>query len=58
MLIFIARMRTDRRYGLPMSELISEGNGGGQPLRSGARLRFATYAIWWIKAAAATNKAE
>jgi RNA polymerase sigma-32 factor len=44
-----------RRYGLPTSELISEGNIG--LLRAIERfdpnkgVRFSTYAIWWIKAA-------
>jgi RNA polymerase sigma-32 factor len=44
-----------RGYGLPVSELISEGNLGlmqavkrFDPEKS---FRFATYAIWWIKAA-------
>ncbi len=44
-----------RGYGLPMSELISEGNIG---LMQGVRkfepdrgFRLATYAMWWIKAA-------
>jgi RNA polymerase sigma-32 factor len=44
-----------RRYGLPMSELVSEGNVGlmlavnrFEPDRG---CRFATYAKWWIKAA-------
>jgi RNA polymerase sigma-32 factor len=43
-----------RGYGLPMSEIISEGNVGlmqavnrFEPERG---FRFATYAIWWIKA--------
>jgi len=44
-----------RGYGLPVSELISEGNVGlmhavnrFEPDRG---CRFATYAVWWIKAA-------
>jgi RNA polymerase sigma-32 factor len=44
-----------RGYGLPMSELISEGNLG---LMQAVKrfdpekgFRFSTYAIWWIKAA-------
>src|SRR6201997_116012 len=43
-----------RGYGLPMSEIISEGNVGlmqalkrFEPERG---FRFATYAMWWIKA--------
>src|ERR1700674_3188616 len=43
-----------RGYGLPLSEIISEGNVGlmqainrFEPERG---FRFATYAIWWIKA--------
>ena len=44
-----------RRYGLPTSDLISEGNIG--LLQASKRfdpdkgVRFSTYAIWWIKAA-------
>ena len=44
----------NRRYGLPMSEIISEGNVGlmqalkrFEPERG---FRIATYAMWWIKA--------
>jgi RNA polymerase sigma-32 factor len=47
-----------RRYGLPTSDLISEGNIGllqaikrFDPDRG---VRFSTYAIWWIKAAIKT----
>ena len=44
-----------RRYGLPISDLISEGNIG--LMRAVRRFdpdkgaRFSTYAVWWIKAA-------
>ena len=44
-----------RRYGLPISDLISEGNVG--LMRAVRRFdpdkgaRFSTYALWWIKAA-------
>ena len=44
-----------RRYGLPISDLISEGNIG--LMRAVRRFdpdkgaRFSTYALWWIKAA-------
>jgi RNA polymerase sigma-32 factor len=44
-----------RRYGLPTSDLISEGNIGlMQAIKRfdpHKGVRFATYAIWWIKAA-------
>ncbi|MET0536802.1 MAG: RNA polymerase sigma factor RpoH [Xanthobacteraceae bacterium] len=44
-----------RGYGLPMSELISEGNLGlmqaVKRFDSEKGFRFSTYAIWWIKAA-------
>jgi len=47
--------RSYRGYGLPISELVSEGNigliqavKGFDPERG---LRFSTYAIWWIRAA-------
>src|SRR6202790_2974558 len=50
-----AKIATNYRgYGLPLSEIISEGNVGlmqainrFEPERG---FRFATYAIWWIKA--------
>jgi RNA polymerase sigma-32 factor len=52
----VTRIAMDYRgYGLPISELISEGNVG---LMQAAKrfdpqqgFRFATYAMWWIKAA-------
>jgi RNA polymerase sigma-32 factor len=52
----VTRIATGYRgYGLPISELISEGNVG---LMQAAKrfdpqqgFRFATYAMWWIKAA-------
>ena len=44
-----------RGYGLPISEVISEGNVGlmqaVQRLEPEKGFRFATYAMWWIKAA-------
>ncbi len=44
-----------RRYGLPTSDLISEGNIGLlqaiQRFDPDKGIRFSTYAIWWIKAA-------
>ncbi len=44
-----------RGYGLPISELISEGNVGlmhaVRRFEPDKGFRFATYAVWWIKAA-------
>ncbi len=46
---------TYRRYGLPMSDIISEANLGlMQAVKKfdlSKKVRLATYAIWWIKAA-------
>lgn len=46
---------TYRRYGLPMSDVISEANLGlMQAVKKfdvNKKVRLATYAIWWIKAA-------
>jgi len=46
---------TYRRYGLPMSDVISEANLGlmqaVKKFDSNKKVRLATYAIWWIKAA-------
>src|SRR4026207_2170851 len=43
-----------RGYGLPISEVISEGNvglmQGGKRLEPDKGCRLATYAMWWIKA--------
>jgi RNA polymerase sigma-32 factor len=43
-----------RGYGLPISELVSEGNIGlvraAQRFEPERGLRFSTYAIWWIRA--------
>src|SRR5580700_1872744 len=38
-----------RGYGLPIAEVISEGNVG--LMQADKRFRLATYAMWWIKAA-------
>src|SRR5436189_3641878 len=47
--------RDYRGYGLPISEAISEGNGGlmqaVKRFEPEKGFRLATYAIWWIKAA-------
>src|SRR6202041_657509 len=47
--------RDYRGYGLPISEAISEGNGGlmqaVERFEPEQGFRFATYAVWWIKAA-------
>src|SRR3954454_23982714 len=44
-----------RGYGLPISEVISEGNVGlmqaVERFEPEKGFRFATYAVWWIKAA-------
>ena len=46
---------TYRRYGLPMSDVISEANIGlmqaVKKFDTNKKVRLATYAIWWIKAA-------
>src|SRR6266852_2071980 len=47
--------RDYRGYGLPISEVISEGNVGlmqaVERFEPEKGFRFATYAVWWIKAA-------
>src|SRR2546429_3530382 len=47
--------RDHRGYGLPISEAISEGNVGlmqaVERFEPEKGFRFATYAVWWIKAA-------
>lgn len=47
--------RDYRGYGLPISEAISEGNVGlmqaAERFEPEKGFRFATYAVWWIKAA-------
>ena len=44
-----------RGYGLPISEVVSEGNVGlvqaVKAVRTEKGFRFSTYAMWWIKAA-------
>jgi RNA polymerase sigma-32 factor len=52
----VTRMARDYRgYGLPISEAISEGNVGlmqaVERFEPEQGFRFATYAVWWIKAA-------
>src|ERR1700738_3697554 len=53
---FVTRIARDYRgYGLPISEVISEGNVGlmqaVERFEPEKGFRFATYAVWWIKAA-------
>src|SRR5260370_7614973 len=44
-----------RGYGLPIADIISEGHVGlmqaVERFEPGKGFRFATYAVWWIKAA-------
>ena len=44
-----------RNYGLPMGDLIQEGNIGlmqaAERFEPASELRFSTYATWWIRAA-------
>src|ERR1700693_4433585 len=52
----VTRIARDYRgYGLPISEVISEGNVGlmqaVERFEPEKGFRFATYAVWWIKAA-------
>jgi RNA polymerase sigma-32 factor len=53
--LVVAVARSYRGYGLPISELISEGNMG--LMEAATRFdpekgaRFSSYAVWWIKAA-------
>src|SRR5476649_1148412 len=52
----VAKIARDYRgYGLPISEAISEGNVGlmqaVERFEPEKGFRFATYAVWWIKAA-------
>src|SRR5882757_2515685 len=52
----VAKIARDYRgYGLPFSEAISEGNVGlmqaVERFEPEKGFRFATYAVWWIKAA-------
>jgi RNA polymerase sigma-32 factor len=51
----VAKISMDyRRYGLPTSDLISEGNVGliqaMKRFDPDKGIRFSTYAVWWIKA--------
>src|SRR5258706_1613944 len=53
---FVTKIARDYRgYGLPISEVISEGNAGlmqaVERFEPEKGFRFATYAVWWIKAA-------
>lgn len=52
--LVIAMAAKFRHYGLPMSDLIQEGNVGlmlaAQRFEPDRDIRFSTYATWWVKA--------